>query len=478
MTMVGKEVSFKGRSYQGYNKRNTPEHDEELTSTMPGTVMGEYMRQFWQPVCLSEELTDVPKAIRIMGENLVAFRDKQGKVGVLHRNCAHRGASLEFGIIQENGIRCCYHGWHFAVDGELLDAPCEPEDTRLKQSVRQGAYPAFERDGLVFAYFGNPEHIPAFPEYDSYSLPKGTKLVPFSNVYPCNWLQVHENIMDHMHTAVLHNNMTVDGVDPEVAAGTTLQGFEDMPVMQWEPTRSNNGVMFIASRRLPQDRAWVRITEMNLPNYLQIGSLVPTAARERHSTSGCTRWHVPVDDTHSIIFGWRHFNSEVDPDGMGCEEDCGVDKIDFLVGQTGNRSYEEAQRAPGDWEALVSQRPIAIHAAENPGTSDVGVYMFRRLLREAARGKVAKDAAQQQWTQNGQSSSLYSQDSVIYLPQLAERAEDRKQLLALGKKVGDIMRSADALPTAERDAHIRAQLDLLDDGVGKEVVNKNLEVQM
>src|SRR5690606_20716986 len=152
--------------------------------------------------------------------------------------------------------------------------------------------------------------------------------------YPCNWLQVYENIMDHMHTAVLHNHMTVEGVDAETSAGVSLEGFGDMPIMQWEPTRSGNGIVFIAGRRLPDDKVWIRMTEMIFPNYLQIGSLVPTAARERHSTSGCTRWSVPVDDTHMIIFGFRHFNSEVDPDGMGCEADCGVDKIDFLVGQT------------------------------------------------------------------------------------------------------------------------------------------------
>lgn len=463
--------------FAGYRKRDVPAHDAELTSTMPGTPMGEYMRQYWQPVCLSEELRDVPKAIRILGENLVAFRDKSGNIGVMHRHCAHRGASLEFGVIQQHGIRCCYHGWHYGVDGTLLEAPCEHDDTRLRQTVCQGAYPAFERDGLVFAYMGPPENQPPFPEYDTYTLPKGTKLVPFSNVYPCNWLQVHENIMDHMHTAVLHNHMVVEGVDAEVSAGVTLEGFGDMPVMQWHPTRSGNGIVFVAGRRLPQDRVWVRITEMNLPNYLQIGSLVPTAARERHSTSGCTRWHVPVDDTNMIIFGWRHFNAEVDPDGMGCEADCGVDKIDFLVGQTGNRSYDEAQRAPGDWEALTSQRPIAVHALENPGASDVGVYMFRKLLRDALHGKTNPDPAYAQLLASGQSLPLYAQDSVLYAKQREDTAEDRKLINELGRKVLDIMRAADGLAAAERDAFVRAELDRIDDGVGKQIVAQALAME-
>lgn len=451
--------------YSGYLNRDVPAADPELTSTNAGTPMGEYMRRSWQPVCLSEELKDLPKAIRIMGEDLVAFRAKNGEVGVVHRNCAHRGASLEYGVVTENGIRCCYHGWHYRVDGTLQDAPCEQDATRLKQSVAQGAYPAFERDGLIFAYMGPPELRPPFPEYESYTFPQDNRLVPFSNIYPCNWLQVYENIMDHMHTAVLHNKMVAEGVGDDVAAGLSLEGFGDMPIMQWEATRNGNGCMFIAGRRLPENKVWIRITEMIFPNYLQIGSLLPTAARERHGTSGCTRWNVPVDDTHMIMFGYRHFNSTVDPDGLGDEAGCGYDKIDFLEGQTGNRSYEEGQRAPGDWEAIVSQRPIAVHSLEHPGSSDVGVYLCRRLLREVVRGKTQPDPLFQDLLARGGKLPLYSQDSILTVPELP-RAEDRKQILALGKRVVEIMRSADALPdAAQRDAHVRRELDRLDGGV-------------
>lgn len=466
MSTATKEIrpAAKATPYSGYSKRDVPAPDLEITSTNPGTPMGEYMRQFWQPVCLSEELKDLPKAIRIMGENLVAFRDKSGNVGVLHRHCAHRGASLEYGVIDKNGIRCCYHGWHFACDGTLLAAPCEPDATRLMQTVVQGAYPAFERDGLVFAYMGPPEKKPPFPEFDTFSLPKGTKLVAFSNIYPCNWLQVYENIMDHMHTAVLHNKMVVDGVDDSIAAGLSLEGFGDMPIMQWEATRSGNGCVFIAGRRLPDDKVWVRITEMILPNFLQIGSLVPTAARERHSTAAMTRWNVPVDDTNMIIFGFRHFNQEVDPDGLGNPDDCGVDRIDFLDGQTGGRSYEEGQRAPGDWEAIISQRPIAVHALENPGHSDIGVYLCRKLLRDFVRGKTKPDPLHEKLRAEGKSLPIYAQDTVLSIKKRPP-AEDRKLILELGKKVLDIMRSADDLPSEQRDAHIRRRLDEIDGGL-------------
>jgi tert-butyl alcohol monooxygenase / tert-amyl alcohol desaturase len=453
--------NVQAQRYSGYTQREKPAPDLELTSSNPGTPMGEYMRRFWQPVCLSEELKNVPKAIRIMGENLVAFRDKSGAIGVMHRQCAHRGASLEYGIVSERGIRCCYHGWHYGVDGELLDAPCEADPTRLKKTVTQGSYPAFERDGLVFAYMGPIDKKPPFPEFDTYTLPKGTKLVPFSNIYPCNWLQVYENIMDHMHTAVLHNKMVVEGVDDETASGVSLEGFGDMPVMQWEATRNGNGCVFVANRRLPENKIWSRITEMVFPNYLQIGSLLPTAARERHCTSGCTRWNVPIDDHNMMILGYRHFNGEVDPDGLGCEADCGVDKIDFLEGQTGNRSYEEGQLAPGDWEAIVSQGQIAVHGMEHPGASDVGVYLCRKLLREAVRGKTPPNQLYDRLIAEGRSLPLYVQDSVLNVPELPT-AEDRKQLLAIGKRVLEAMRSADELSAELRDAHVRKQLDVID----------------
>ena len=109
--------------FNGYHTRDVPPPDPLITETGPGTPMGEYFRRFWIPVCLSEELTDLPKAVRILSEDLVAFRDKSGRVGVLHRHCSHRGTSLEYGIVSERGIRCCYHGWLFDVDGAVLENP-------------------------------------------------------------------------------------------------------------------------------------------------------------------------------------------------------------------------------------------------------------------------------------------------------------------------------------------------------------------
>ena len=144
----------KNQRYGAYYTREIPSPDPYLTETRPGTPMGEYMRRFWQPVCLSEELTDLPKAVKIMHEDLVAFRDKSGKVGVLQRYCSHRGTSLEYGVVSEKGIRCCYHGWLFDVDGTILETPGEPEGSKLKDNLFHGAYPAMEYHGIVHAYMG------------------------------------------------------------------------------------------------------------------------------------------------------------------------------------------------------------------------------------------------------------------------------------------------------------------------------------
>ena len=134
---------------------------------------------------MSKQLTNRPLALRVMGEDLVLFRDGSDRLGLLYRHCAHRGASLEYGIVMECGISCCYHGWHFDVDGCILDAPAEPPTSKIRTTVVQGAYPAQERDGLIFAYFGPPDLRPEFPIFDTMARPD-TVSVPFWLDMPCN----------------------------------------------------------------------------------------------------------------------------------------------------------------------------------------------------------------------------------------------------------------------------------------------------
>ena len=211
--------------FSGYHTREIPAPDPYLTQVGPGTPMGEYMRRFWQPVCLSDELTDLPKSIRILGEDLVVFRDKSESVGVLHRHCSHRGTSLEYGIVSEQGIRCCYHGWLFDVDGTVLETPGEPPESKLKDSVVHGAYPAQEYKGIVHAYMGPPDLRPHFPKYDFFGVP-GAKFAPFSFSYENNWLQSHENAVDPVHSVFLHGRITEHFIEP----------FSVLPHLTWEFT--------------------------------------------------------------------------------------------------------------------------------------------------------------------------------------------------------------------------------------------------
>src|SRR5580692_11210133 len=162
--------------YSGYHHRRVPSEDTELTHVGPDTACGEYMRRFWQPVCYSDDLRDLPLRVKILGE----------------------------GLVGDKGIRCCYHGWLFDVDGTILETPGEPPTSRLKDRLFHGAYPIHEAHGILFAYLGPPEQKPAFPTYDSFVRP-GFRVMPGQKYfYPCNWLQILENTMDAVHTAFLH----------------------------------------------------------------------------------------------------------------------------------------------------------------------------------------------------------------------------------------------------------------------------------
>src|SRR6201997_129419 len=153
-------LPFLSKAYSGYYHRGLPAVDEELTRVGPGTPCGEYLRRFWQPVIQSSELGQLPRRLRILGEDLVAYRDKSGTIGLLELHCPHRGTSLEFGLIGDRGIRCCYHGWLFDCDGTILETPGEPADSTLKDRLFHGAYPVHEKGGIVFAYMGPPAEQP------------------------------------------------------------------------------------------------------------------------------------------------------------------------------------------------------------------------------------------------------------------------------------------------------------------------------
>ncbi|MDB5967349.1 MAG: Rieske [2Fe-2S] protein, partial [Polaromonas sp.] len=307
------------RPYSGYHNRPVPNDDSFLTSVGAGTPGGEYLRRYWHPFLLASELNDLPLAVRLLGEDLVAFRDKSGRLGLLHRNCAHRGASLEFGIIGERGIRCCYHGWHFDVDGTILDTPAEPPSSRIKSNFCQGAYPVREWCGLLFAYLGPVDTVPDFPMYDTVDHPGENQVVPFRMNLPCNWVQIVENGADPIHNAYLH----------AIVAGQQFSpAFKVLPQLDFPETPM--GFLSMATRKVG-DFVFVRASDIMLPNVGQFPNGANEANRESVGVRPfLTRWAVAVDDHHSFYIGLAHLNSYNNAAGTMKPGDFGVDKIPFI----------------------------------------------------------------------------------------------------------------------------------------------------
>ena len=350
----------------GYGRNAiVPDEDTLLTHVDFGTPMGELMRRYWQPVCMSSELTELPKRLGILGEELVAFRDKSGRVGVLGAHCIHRGTSLEYGRIEDNGIRCCYHGWLYDREGHCLDQPGEPDESQYKNEVRQPWYPAEEYRGLVFAYMGPPDKKPLLPRYDILE-DEDAEYLTYRNfsrgeIAACNWLQLQENAADPVHTYILH------GWNPGL--------FEFSDVMAVRPTfdyvHSKTHVSYVRTSDLETGLRLIRTSTIFVPTArsvppTEVSGTDPERETERARMVG---WWVPVDNENTVGFHVERIDR--------------TKKIFQPAHETVIRDYEETQRTPDDWEAQISQRAIARHALEHLASSDRGVVLFRRRLHEA-----------------------------------------------------------------------------------------------
>jgi phenylpropionate dioxygenase-like ring-hydroxylating dioxygenase large terminal subunit len=343
-----------------------PEPDPVLTRVGPGTPCGELMRRYWQPVCLSTDLKDLSKPVRILGEDLIAFRDGQGKAGLLFFRCSHRGTSLEYGRVEARGLRCCYHGWLYDVEGNVLEMPLEPAVNPFLEQIRHPCYPVREFGGLVFAYMGPLEKMPEFPVYDVWQKAGGqlkARMGPrVGGPVNCNWLQAEENLMDALHTFWLHTLHSgpqfpsqIYGVDPDA--------------LQYEET--GMGMRFVLTRKLEDGKWWELIWEMIMPlNVHLVYTDEPKTERVRAVT-----YCVPIDDTHQLGASIRWI-----PEG---ESEIPSGREQLAPGGRKNTSYEYAQRHPDDKEAVEGQGPIALHRLEHLVSSDKGVMMYRSILRKA-----------------------------------------------------------------------------------------------
>ena len=413
--------------FSGYHSREITESDALLTETGPRTPMGEYFRRFWLPICLSDHLTDLPKAVKTLGEDLVAFRDKSGRAGVMHRHCSHRGTSLEYGIVSERGIRCCYHGWLFDVDGTILETPGEPPDSRLKDSFFHGAYPATEIHGMVWAYMGPPDLIPDKPHLDFFEMP-GIRLIPFALPYESNWLNSQENSMDPFHAVFLH--------------GTDGQHFQNPsiglhPNIKWRITGAGNGMVYMSVRRLDDDWIWARMNYCYMPFESYVPTTIELPKPTYYNAAIYLRQHIPVDDRRSILFGWRAYGTDRT---IGPDQTRNGWNLTDVDGQTRRPSYEAAQRKAGDFEAQGSiwygvPRP----AIEHKGTTDTGVVMMRRQLREILEGDVpaAWPEPAKGHGETPKARKILAQDSVINVRRRADPDEDWNLLTRVGEEITD-----------------------------------------
>jgi nitrite reductase/ring-hydroxylating ferredoxin subunit len=420
--MTATRAPFLKTRYGGYFHRELPEEDADLTHIGPTTPGGEYLRRFWQPVCFSDDLKDLPLRLRILGEDLVAFRDKSGAAGLLELHCPHRGTSLEFGLIAEKGIRCCYHGWLFDVDGTILETPGEPADSTLKDRLYHGAYPIHECKGMVFAYMGPPEQQPAFPVYDTFERPGYRMFAGRRYNYPCNWLQIMENTMDPVHTAFLH---TI------VSGAVFTEEFGVLPELDYVETPI--GMVYVGTRRIG-DNVWTRMVEAVLPNLQQVAPIWEDGQAERaFSGPMMSRWIVPIDDTNTMLIEYRHV----------CETDqvttpaWWADREIMLPGQLAAGSYEEGQLHPGDFEAQVSQRPIAVHGLEHLSETDRGISMFRNQLRRGIRAVARGGDLAGVFRETGRPIPTYCNNTVLRLPTAASEAMDKELMRATGRRLAE-----------------------------------------
>ena len=440
---------FARAPYAGYHRDHAHAgEDDELTHVGPGTPGGEYFRRFWLPVAKTSELAEVPLRLRILGEDLVLFRDGSGEIGLLDLHCAHRGTSLEFGKIAEHGITCCYHGWHYAVDGRILDTPTHREPNTLKERICQGAYPTRDYHGLVFAYMGRPDQQPAFPIYDVHLQPGITHLVDkFPS--PCNWLQIRENGMDPIHSVYLH----ADHQFPETLTEQPVLAFEETPI----------GIAALAARRIG-DMVYLRQNEIFLPtadwvNGLEDGNGETVFDRR----GGMIDWVVPIDDTNSYTFKmYDVYDFDNQPptgmDGVMDRERGAAGGFSNAVaqaesGQSGDRSYSERQRSPGDWDVWTSQGAIHSHDGENLGITDTGVVRLRNLFRrEIGRVRDGENPTGAVFGSDG-TIRTHVHNTVIRVPRAATPEQDRVLCGALQRAIFDKVLSGELhrdLPAAEK----------------------------
>ena len=375
------------------------EQNELMTRTSPGTGAGALMRRYWQPAALVDELAGnrPVKPVRLLGEDLVVFRDQAGRYGLIGRACPHRGTDLAFGRLEDGGLRCAFHGWLFDVAGRCLETPAEPDGSQLCRNIRQAAYPVIEKSGILFAYLGSGAP-PSWPRFDCFTAP-ASHTFAFKGLIDCNWLQSLEVGIDPAHTSFLHRFFH----DEDAASGygklfrdhslgsdmpmTRIMREHPRPRIEIEPT--DYGMRVITLRRISDADTHVRVTNLVFPNAF----VIPMS-----SEMTITQWHVPVDDTRHYWYAiFTSFGAAVDKDEMRRQRLALYALPDYVPRKNKSNGYgfdphEQAHTTftgmgadinVHDQWACESMGTIQDRSKEHLGQSDKAISAYRRMLRGA-----------------------------------------------------------------------------------------------
>ena len=341
------------------------EENDMLTRVGRGTPAGELLRRYWQPFAAVAELSaEKPiMAVRLLGEDLVVYRDKQGVYGLVGEQCPHRSASLAFGRVDEEGIRCPYHGWKFDGTGRCLEQPAEPEVSGFKEKIKHTAYPVERLGGMLFAYLG-PEPRPLLPRWDVLTWENGKRWIQKQEMLKCNWLQPMENSVDPSHLYWLHGGTA--------HLARAMDHYEEThEFLQFE-----YGIMKRRATpgKKPGEKAEIDQHPLIFPNTLRhVSKMKETAGKLRHNV----QMRIPVDDTHTQVYVVYFEPNETDhspADGdVACElfpvhDEHGEYRLDLVLVQ--------------DAMAWETQGAITDRTQEHLGVGDEGVIMLRKLLRE------------------------------------------------------------------------------------------------
>jgi 5,5'-dehydrodivanillate O-demethylase len=351
----------------------TREQNEKLVRVGPGTPAGELLRRYWLPIAASSELINKPvKPIRLLGESLILFRDRQGRLGLIADRCAHRLVNLMWGYPVEEGLRCPYHGWTYDPTGECVAQPAEPAESTFKDKVRLKAYPVQELGGLVFAYLG-PEPAPLLPRWEPLVREDLVRKVYFTEV-PCNWLQEMENSPDQTHIEWLHGHFAVQMLESRGYPKDSPEYRYTLPFLQRHVDHATEpwdyGLMRRRLRegRSKEDEPWSVGQPVIMPNINLISN----------DGSMTMIWRTPLDDTHCVQW-------DLDCTPAASNQD--------LAGQEAVPCYEIPMRKEnGEWNleavrvqdhlACMAQGDIMDRTQERLGESDKGIILYRRLLLE------------------------------------------------------------------------------------------------